>query len=117
MGPQGQPRGPPRGNHVGPPGKSHGPSGEITWAPIFTSKFNQLKRNLNVVITVTNGIAVFGGTKTMNSVNTHSSSANFRLGCYTGSSWMFEREWRILVGFPGGTSGKEPTCQYRRNKK
>ena len=53
---------------------------------IFTCKFNQLERNLNLKITVTNGIAVFWGTKTMSSVNTYSSSANFQLGCYTGSS-------------------------------
>ena len=27
------------------------------------------------------------------------------------------RPWKLSVGFPGGTSGKEPACQCRRHKR
>ena len=33
------------------------------------------------------------------------------------SEWVRFIEYFVYVGFPGGTSGKEPACQHRRHKK
>ena len=32
------------------------------------------------------------------------------------SLWLYMTSWSV-VGFPGGTSGKEPTCQCRKHKR
>ena len=34
-----------------------------------------------------------------------------------GHDWATELNWDIHMGFPGGTSGKEPSCQCRRQKR
>ena len=35
------------------------------------------------------------------------------LGVVGGGSWLY----RTSIGFPGGTSGKEPACQHRRHER
>ena len=47
---------------------------------------------------------------------------NFRIslsisGGKKNSGWNFDRGCNESVGFPGGISSKEPTCQYRRLKR
>ena len=37
--------------------------------------------------------------------------------CKTESLFLGNTHWSIQQGFPGGTSGKEPTCQCRRRKR
>ena len=37
--------------------------------------------------------------------------------CFSMGSGLIEQYYAAISGFPGGTSGKEPTCQCRRHKK